>query len=86
MLSFTERLLGFRLNQLVTFISNLICVLFIYGMRDPNHIQPFFCPLLKGQAKSAGIESLKYFSPAVCSTVTAAKRRGVVMEEVEWTN
>ena len=52
----------------------------------PKPYSALFCPLLKGQAKSTGIESLKYFSAAVCSTVTAANRRGVVMEEVEWTN
>ena len=58
--------------------------------RHPHHIQPFFARSQKAELNTGGIESLKYFSPTGCSTVTAVKTRGgvelVVMEGVEWTN
>ena len=56
------------------------------SLRETQTIFCSFCPLIKGEAKAAGIESVKYFSTRGCTGTACSKQGAGSNGGVEWTN
>ena len=57
------------------------------SLRETQTIFCSFCPLLiKGEAKAAGIESVKYFSTRGCTGTACSKQGAGSNGGAEWTN